>query len=78
MNSAGSSDEDHASTEGGVVESRSVSGAPFPHLEVPEDIAESRNADRVPTVPVGPQRGSGGPTGPHDTPTIPRTDQDRE
>jgi hypothetical protein len=76
MTSRGSPDGDEASTEAGSVESRSVSGAPFPHREIPEDVAEGRNADRVPRVPVGPQRGPVRPTEPLDDPTTPRTDSD--
>ncbi len=54
---------DHAagSISTGSARSSTVRDAPFPPLDIPAE-SERRNADRVPTVPVGPPRGPLGPT----------------
>jgi hypothetical protein len=46
----------------GSAPSKSVDGAPFPHLDFPEEAREERNADYVPRTPEGPRRGPLGPT----------------
>lgn len=50
--------------ETGSAESKTVRDAPFPHVDIPEEVKEGRNADHVPRVPEGPRRGPLGPTAP--------------
>ncbi len=57
-------DRDTRSVETGSTESTSVRDAPFPHIDIPKEDSEGRNADHVPPVPEGPRRGPLGPTAP--------------
>ncbi len=46
----------------GSAEAQTVRGAPFPHVDIPADASDGRNADRRPRAPEGPRRGPLGPT----------------
>jgi hypothetical protein len=56
-------DQERAGSAGtGSVEPQRVRGAPFPHIDIPTDASDGRNADRRPRAPEGPHRGPHGPT----------------
>jgi hypothetical protein len=46
----------------GSVKGQTVQGAPFPHVDIPADASDGRNADRKPRAPQGPLRGPLSPT----------------
>jgi hypothetical protein len=46
------------SSSDGTAETANVSGAPFPPYQLNQAARESRNADRVPKVPVAPPKGT--------------------
>jgi len=50
---ASASDVDKADSSNASADTASVSGAPYPPYQLSQVHAESRNADRVPRVPVG-------------------------
>jgi len=64
MNEPEQRERDTRSVESGSAESTTVRDAPFPHVDIPKEATEGRNADHVPQVPEGPRRGPLGPTAP--------------